>query len=267
MMLVTEHGPEAGNGQPAGADPGEPGGLPRLPVPHLPAPHLPAPHLPAWRRRTAGENRWPVAVAIVAAIGLQFVTPQDFAVQPRWLLPLIEALILLGLIVVNPYRLNRESGALRTVSMALVAVASLATSWSVYRLVVVLVGGGGTKEPAVVLTSGGAIWLTNVIVFALWYWELDRGGPAARAAARRIHPDFLFPQMTVPDLVHPDWEPAFVDYLFLAFTNATAFSPTDTMPLSRWAKMAMMVQAGISIVVVALVIARAVNILGSSPTS
>jgi hypothetical protein len=109
--------------------------------------------------------------------------------------------------------------------------------------------------------------LTNVIVFALWYWELDRGGPASRAAARRIHPDFLFPQMSVPDLVHPDWEPAFVDYLFLAFTNATAFSPTDTMPLSRWAKMAMMVQASISVVVVALVIARAVNILGSPPTS
>jgi uncharacterized membrane protein len=101
-----------------------------------------------------------------------------------------------------------------------------------------------------------------VIVFALWYWELDRGGPAARAAARKVHPDFLFPQMTTPELVDPDWEPEFVDYLFLAFTNATAFSPTDTMPMSRWAKLAMMAQASVSVVVVALVIARAVNILG-----
>ena len=118
---------------------------------------------------------------------------------------------------------------------------------------------GGT--PAPLLVSGGTIWLTNVIVFGLWYWEFDRGGPVARAHATKHYPDFLFAQMTSPDLASPDWEPQFGDYLYLSFTNATAFSPTDVLPLSRWAKGAMALQAGVSIVTVALVIARAVNIL------
>jgi uncharacterized membrane protein len=103
--------------------------------------------------------------------------------------------------------------------------------------------------------------LTNVIVFALWFWEMDRGGPAARALARKVHPDFLFSQMTVPDLVNLDWEPGFVDYLYLSFTNATAFSPTDTLPLSRWAKLTMMAESTVSFVTVALIVARAVNVL------
>ena len=111
------------------------------------------------------------------------------------------------------------------------------------------------------LASGAAIWATNVIAFALWYWEFDRGGPVARALGTRPYPDFQFVQMTSPQLAPPDWEPAFGDYLYLSFTNATAFSPTDVLPLSRWAKMGMTVQASVSIVTVALVVARAVNIL------
>jgi uncharacterized membrane protein len=113
------------------------------------------------------------------------------------------------------------------------------------------------------LMSGGAIWLTNVIVFALWYWELDRGGPVARAMAMQPYPDFLFAQMQSPELAPPQWEPAFVDYLYLSFTNATAFSPTDVLPMSRWAKCTMMLQSAVSLATVALVIARAVNILQS----
>jgi uncharacterized membrane protein len=111
------------------------------------------------------------------------------------------------------------------------------------------------------LSTGAAIWLTNIIAFAVWYWQLDRGGPAARAHARRTLPDFQFVQMQNPDLTHPDWEPQFVDYLYLSFTNATAFSPTDVMPLSRWAKLTMLGQSLISLATLALVIARAVNIL------
>ncbi len=218
-------------------------------------------HLPAWRRPTPGESRWPVALAIVIAAFLQVVTPPDLAFSPRWLLPLVELLLLTALVVTNPFRLNRESAVLRSLSLVLVAVATLATVWSAGRLVMLVVRGGLHQTPAQVLLSGAAIWLTNVFVFALWYWELDRGGPAARANARHIHPDFLFPQMATPELTPSDWEPEFVDYLYLSFTNATAFSPTDTMPLSRWAKLAMMVQAGIAITVVALVIARAVNII------
>lgn len=217
--------------------------------------------LPAWKRPTEGESRWPVAVAIVVAAGLQLATPAELAFDPRWLLPAVELGLLAALVAANPYRVNRESSVLRGLSLVLVAIATLAVMWSAGRLVLVLVRGGGARDPEDILLSGAVIWLTNVIVFALWFWELDRGGPAARANARRIRPDFLFAPMTTPELVHPDWEPEFVDYLYLAFTNAAAFSPTDTLPLSRWAKLAMMLQATISVTIVALVIARAVNIL------
>ena len=105
------------------------------------------------------------------------------------------------------------------------------------------------------------IWITNVLVFGLWYWELDRGGPVARLEAHRRQPDFLFPQMTAPDATTPDWTPTFLDYLYTSFTNATAFSPTDTMPLTAWAKLLMMVQSLASLLTVSLVISRAVNIL------
>lgn len=220
-------------------------------------------HLPAWQRPTRGEARWPVALAILITIGLQVLTPPDLAFEPNWLLPAAELLLLAALVVTNPFRLDRESSVLRLLSLGLVAVATLATVWSAGRLVVLLViHAGDQQRPAQVLLSGAAIWCTNVLVFALWYWELDRGGPAARANARHLHPDFLFAAMTVPELTPKDWEPEFVDYLYLSFTNAAAFSPTDTLPLSRWAKLAMMVQAAISITVLALVIARAVNILG-----
>lgn len=187
--------------------------------------------------------------------------PPDLAFDPRWLLPVVELGFLAALAIANPFRLDRESAILRMLSIGLVAVATLATFWSAGRLVVLVIQGGGHQRPGQVLLSGAVIWLTNVFVFALWYWELDRGGPAARANARQIHPDFLFPQMTLPEVTPKDWEPTFVDYLYLSFTNAAAFSPTDTMPLARWAKLAMMAQAAVSITVVALVIARAVNIL------
>jgi hypothetical protein len=219
------------------------------------------PHLPAWRRPTRGEARWPVVLAILVAAGLQLITPADLAFDPRWLLPSVELGLLAATVIANPDRISRESSVLRVLSIALVAVVTLATFWSAGRLVTLVVEGGGQRDPADVLLSGAAIWLTNVFVFALWYWELDRGGPAARANARQVHPDFLFPQMSAPELTPKDWEPTFVDYLFVSFTNSAAFSPTDTLPLSRWAKLAMMCQAGVSITVVALVIARAVNIL------
>jgi uncharacterized membrane protein len=201
-----------------------------------------------------------VAVAIAFAIALQFLTPQDVAFDPKWLLPAVEVALLLGLLVVNPFRIDRESSALRMLGIALVCVATLALLWSTGRLVLVLVR-GHAEDPGKVLLSGAVIWLTNVIVFSVWYWLTDRGGPAARANARKIHPDFLFPQMTTPELTHNEWRPEFVDYLYLAFTNSTAFSPTDTMPLARWAKLAMLVQACMSFLIVVLVIARAVNAL------
>ncbi|MEV4755295.1 hypothetical protein AB0J86_09310 [Micromonospora sp. NPDC049559] len=221
------------------------------------------PTVPAWRRPHRGEHRWPVVVAILVAIALQLATPQKLAFDPKWLLPAVEGLLLAVLLAVNPFRMNRESSVVRVAELALVGVATVALFWSAGRLIVLLVLAGTETRtpPSAVLVNGATIWLTNVLAFALWYWQLDRGGPAARANVRRPYPDLLFPQMTAPELAPADWRPVFLDYLYLSFTNSTAFSPTDTLPLARWAKVAMMLQSAVSLLVVALVIARAVNIL------
>jgi uncharacterized membrane protein len=217
---------------------------------------------PAWKRPTEGEARWQATAAVAVVIALQFPLPgRLILVRPVWLLPALEGVLLLILVVANPHRINRSSRAIRMVSLALVAVLSLANAWSVGRLVTGLVQGTQGNNAGQLLVTGGVIWLTNVIIFALWYWEFDRGGPVARANATRTYPDFQFVQMVSPDLAPPGWEPMFGDYLYLSFTNAAAFSPTDVMPLTRWAKMGMAVQSAISIVTVALVVARAVNIL------
>lgn len=226
-----------------------------------PAARLEHAHMPAWLRPTKGESRWPVAAAIVVAIALQIALPDQLVLQSRWLLPSLELALLGALIVANPRRFDRESRAQRTASLTLTALLSLANAWSATLLVLGLVHGREGENAGPLLASGAAIWLTNIIAFGLWYWQFDRGGPAARAHARQPIPDFQFVQMQSPELAPPEWEPEFVDYLYLSFTNATAFSPTDVMPLSRWAKLTMLAQSLVSLVTVALVIARAVNIL------
>jgi uncharacterized membrane protein len=217
--------------------------------------------LPAWRRITSGESRWPATLAVLAAIVMQLALPDRVATRPRWLLPVLAALLLIAIFAANPGRINRPSRALRVGSMTVIALLSLANAWSAARLIAGLLGGTEGGMASSLLLTGAAIWMTNVIVFSLWYWELDRGGPGARAHGARQHPDFLFAQMETPELAPEDWEPAFADYLFLSFTNAAAFSPTDVLPLSRWAKLVMMGQALVSLATVVLVIARAVNIL------
>jgi uncharacterized membrane protein len=217
--------------------------------------------LPAWRRVTQGEPRWPVSLAVACAVGMQLVLPDHLSVRPRWLLPAVEVALLIGLVAANPRRLNRQSRQLRFATMVLIGLITLANASSAARLIVGLVRGTEGEDAAKLLIRGGAIWLTNVIVFALWYWQLDRGGPADRAHGTRVHPDFLFTQMSVPELCPPDWEAGFADYLYLSFTNAAAFSPTDTLPLTSWAKMGMLLQSIVSLSTVALVISRAVNIL------
>jgi hypothetical protein len=222
-------------------------------------------HEPAWLRRTAEEPRLPVAIAVLVAIGLQVIVPHNLTFHPWWLLPGLELLVLIAIIGFRQTSIDRRSKVLRTLSLSLVVAASVATTWSAVQLIQALIrvhaAKGPLDNPGLLLRSGGAIWLTNVIVFALWYWDMDRGGPAERACGTKKHTDFMFSQMTAPELVAKDWEPAFLDYLYLSFTNATAFSPTDTLPLSRWAKMVMMFQSGISLVTVALVVARAVNVI------
>jgi hypothetical protein len=217
--------------------------------------------VPAWRRLTRGEPRWPVSAVVLLMIALQLRLPGELTPIGRWLLPATELVVLAVLVAANPRRIDRGSPLLRGLGLGLIGVASLANAWSVGLLIDDLVHGSNADDPVPLLASGANIWITNVIIFAVWYWELDRGGPAARAAGTDPHPDFLFPQMSDSLGIYREWEPQFTDYAFVSFTNATAFSPTDTMPMSRWAKLAMMLQAAVSLVTAALVIARAVNIL------
>ncbi|MCP2176553.1 hypothetical protein LX13_002372 [Williamsia maris] len=200
-------------------------------------------------------------MAIIVVIALQLALPDRLNLSSRFLLPAIEVVLLITLVAANPLRIDRVSTPLRWVSLTLIAVASLANGYSAVRLVLEIVAGDHRVSAAALLATGGAVYLTNIIIFGLWYWDLDRGGPAARAAGLRRYPDFLFPQMTTPDVSDPDWEPQFADYLYVSFTNATAFSPTDTMPMNRWAKLLMAVQSMIALATVAMVLARAINIL------
>jgi hypothetical protein len=239
-------------------------------------PQIPAHPLPAWLRQTAGEPRWQVSVAIAALIALQLALPSRYLpigqvemrlpvghlAQASVLLPAAQVLLGVILFAANPRRIDHASPRLRMLSLLLVALASLANAFSAGSLVYEIVNGTPRLSALVLLGIGGDVWLTNILVFAIWYWEFDRGGPGARARAIRPHPDFVFPQMTSPQLAHHDWEPRFVDYLYVSYTNAAAFSPTDTLPFTAWPKLAMALQSLVSLGTAALVIARAVNILG-----
>jgi hypothetical protein len=216
---------------------------------------------PAWRRRTEGEHRWPVASTVMVGIALQQLLPDRVLPPERYLLPGLEMLLLIGLTAANPFRMNRESTWLRAGGLALTGLIGVSNGWSAVLMVADLVR-GRPVGPGELLGVGALIWVTNVLAFALVYWQLDRGGPAVRASGSREHPDFLFAQMQSPEMAPPDWEPTFSDYLYLSFTNSSAFSPTDVLPLSRWAKMIMMGQAAVALVVVLLVVARAINVLG-----
>jgi uncharacterized membrane protein len=215
---------------------------------------------PAWRRRTRGEPRWPVTLSVIAAIVLQTALPEQLRLLPRYLLPGLEVALLIGLIAANPVRIERRGQMVRLASIGLIFLISVANAASAVLLIRLIITGKATAAVPL-LASGAAIWATNVIVFALWYWEFDRGGPVHRAYGTFQFTDLLFPQMVSPELSAPEWEPEFVDYLYLSFTNATAFSPTDVLPLARWAKLTMLVQSAVSLALGVLVIARAVNIL------
>jgi uncharacterized membrane protein len=217
--------------------------------------------MPAWKRRTDGEQRWPAAVAIAILIALEWLLPDRLSLGPRWLFPGLQVVIIGVIVAANPGRMRKSSPMLRTLSLLLIGVASLANVYSVVRLVLDIAGGHDTGSAGDLLMAGGGIYLINVLTFAVWFWELDRGGPAERAAGSDPYPDFLFPPMTSPDMSQENWEPYFLDYFYVAFTNATAFSPTDTLPLSRWAKFAMALESAIALVTAALVIAKAVNAL------
>ncbi len=209
------------------------------------------------------ESRAEATAAILVAVVLMSIVPDRVANHPRWVLDAVAG-VLAVVLLLGTRTQARPGVGWRVAALVLTGILTVANLGVGTRMVVDLARGRGLDDPAVLLLTGGAIWLTNVIVFALWYWELDRGGPVGRSdpADRERAPSFLFPQWTLPEPYRDDaWAPRFVDYFYVSFTNATAFSPTDAMPLSRWAKLAMMVQAALSVVIILLVVARAVNIL------
>lgn len=207
-----------------------------------------------------GESFLGAGSAIALAIALQYSLPTRVSNYQRWVFPTVAGLLLVALVVGNHGRINRSSGLQRALTLLTIVIMSAANGVAAARLVRDLVEGEGIRRPSTLLFAGAAIWLTNVIVFALVYWMFDRGGPAARFLVKGSTPDLLFPQHTMEHGAEL-WEPVFFDYFYTSFTNATAFSPTDVMPLSRWAKFAMMIESSVSLVLAILVVARAVNIL------
>ena len=208
------------------------------------------------------ESRWPSAGAVVAAMVLTVLLPDELSKGPTWLLLLVEGVLLVALIVSNPATLTSRANHIRILSIALVAVLVSYTLVVTGRLVDDLIHGGNeTNSASELLTAGSVVWVSNILAFSLLYWELDGGGSAARTHAwpqRRL--DLAFPEDLNPHVAPANWLPRFIDYLYLGFTNATAFSPTDVMPIAPWAKVAMTVQAVVSIAILGLVIARAVNV-------
>jgi len=210
-----------------------------------------------------GEARWPMALAVIVTGLLRAALPTELRNgDARWLFPVVLAALLGALIIGDPGRIDRDLPWLRILTSTLIGVITLANADAAIRLVVSIINVSPfTNNAKVLLASGGAIWLTNVIAFGLWYWDLDRGGPAARASGTVKPPALIFPEMKNSEHVAPDWTPQFVDYFHFAFATATAFSPTDVSAIRPWMKLMMMSEEAISLVVALLVVARAVNIL------
>jgi hypothetical protein len=205
------------------------------------------------------ELHLPAQLTILATILLQLVLPDRLVAGPRWMWPAIEGTLLAVLFLSAPQRLEAPHSVRRMLSLSTTAVISVANGIALALLAHLLLH-HNVPDGYELIIAGAEIWLTNVFIFALWYWELDRGGPGRRAAGLDGPPDFLFPQMTELELF-AGWRPQFLDYLYVGLTNASAFSPTDTMPLSIPAKMTMGFQGLVSLITIGLVLARAVNIL------
>jgi hypothetical protein len=203
---------------------------------------------------------WAPQLVAAGPILLDLALSRRVTLRPVWLLPALEGLVLIALIAASPHPRMRHTPLRRRLSIGLIGLVSVVNSISLIALCHLLLSGQHTGGRALI-GSGMLLWVTNVLLFGLWYWQLDRGGPVARAAEPQPLPDFLFPQMTDPRYAPADWSPGLTDYLYTSFTNATAFSPTDTMPLTATAKWLMTAQSLTALVTIGLVVARAVNIL------
>jgi hypothetical protein len=204
-----------------------------------------------------------VALAIVAAVFLHVALPAKYRINPPWVLPVVLGALLAALIVGDPGRIDRQKTWLRVVTSIVIVCLTAANLVAGVHLVHDILTSNKlfANNANGLLATGGVIWATNIIAFSLWYWDLDRGGAAARAHYPQHDPAFVFPEMLHTDYVPATWVPRFVDYLSLGFWTATAFSPTDISAIKPWAKLLMIVEAAASLAIAALVVARAINIL------
>jgi len=208
----------------------------------------------------SGELRWPVSVATILVITLQLVLPDRLTLNYQNIILIVEVLLLLYIFISNPHRIAQHKSHVWFSGIALNFVMTISNIAGVIKLIDLLVNGKIT-EPKLLLLSGGSIWISNMVIFSLWYWEIDGGGSGLRSQSDRYQPDFLFTQMSNPEFAKPDWKPVYLDYFYLSLTNSSAFSPTDVLPLSRIAKSLMAIQSLISMLTLFLIVARAVNVL------
>jgi len=215
-----------------------------------------------WWAGTRPESHWPMGITIAAAAGIELALPSRFSLGGRWIVPAVQGVLLIALVVVDRVRFAHRVATARAITLAIVVVLGADAAGVTARLIGDLVTGGPeTNSACALLSVGFGVWIYTIIAFTFAYWICDGGGATARTLAPHAVPDLAFPQHLNPAVRANGWRPTFLDYLYLGFTNATAFSPTDVMPLARWAKFAMALQAVISLAILGLVIARAVNIL------
>jgi hypothetical protein len=230
---------------------------------------LKAIHTHAW-------DFWLARASVLAIVALQMLMINDLTIGPRWFAPAIELALLLPLSIATAWTqmsvreasthehwrlIARARYLIRLLALFMTAVITFINFDALMQLIHQLLLGQATKVGQTLLLDALNIWVTNVVIFGLWFWSIDRGGPASHGVIDSCRCDFLFPYMTMNTPEAEGWRPGFIDYLYLAFTNATAFSPTDTLPLSRRAKLLMMFESLVSLLTIALVAARAVNIL------
>jgi hypothetical protein len=216
-----------------------------------------------------GEHRWPMALAALTAGVLHMLLPVDFQVGYTWAYPILMGTFLVLLISGDPGLIDRERRWLRITTGGMIALIAVGNLFSAIRLVDGIVNSDCYSQKSIqLLQIGGIVWMTNVIAFALWYWDVDGGGSVKRAIHGAWHdPAFVFPEMNMPERVGTEWYPHFADYLAFAFATATAFSPTDVSAIKRWAKMLMVLQSIASLVLATLVLAKAINGLGGPPVT
>jgi hypothetical protein len=219
--------------------------------------------LPSQNRRK-GERRLPMAIAVLTAGGLYLLIPENFRVGEAAHIgyPVLLMVFLIVLIAGDPGRIDRNRPWLRFVTGLMIITITLGGAASAVRLVIGILQKSSFTSPSQLLTIGAVVWITNAIAFAFWYWHLDRGGPALRASgAVTIQPAFRFPEDGLTGVVGARWFPQFIDYFALSFNTSSAFSPTDVSAIRHWSKLLLIVESALSLTLVALVVARAVNVL------